>query len=277
VVVRRLQATGPFHDPNDLCVLLVVGILLASCGLTDRRKGPWRLAWLGPLFILFYALALTQSRGGFLALLGGLCVFLHARFGWSATLGLGALLLPALFVVFAGRQTDISTTAGTGQERIQIWSDGLMLFREAPLFGVGMNEFEVFVGHVAHNSYLQAFAELGIFGGILFVGAFFVAFATLRSLGTQGRRIVDPELRRLHPYLTGAVAGYAVGMFTLTLNYIVPTYLVLGLAMSCGRLAATSPPVPTLCFDLKLMGRCAGVAVLFLVGLTIFVRLFFQH
>ena len=277
VIVRRLQATGPFHDPNDLCVLLVVGILLAAHGLTDRRKGSWRLAWLGPSFVLLYALALTQSRGGFIALLGGLLVFLHARFGWSATLGLGALLVPALFFVFAGRQTDISATSGTGQERIQIWSDGLMLFREAPLFGVGMNEYELSVGHVAHNSYLQAFAELGIVGGILFVGAFFVAFATLRSLGTQGRRIVDPELRRLYPYLTGAVAGYAVGMFTLTLNYIVPTYLILGVASSCGHITVTNPPVPTASFDLRLVGRCAGVAVLFLVGLTIFVRLFFQH
>ncbi|HMF12115.1 MAG TPA: hypothetical protein VKE94_07405, partial [Gemmataceae bacterium] len=72
VIVRRLQATGPFHDPNDLCVFLVVGILLGLHGLTDLRKRWARLAWIGPLFVLLYALALTQSRGGFLALLGGL-------------------------------------------------------------------------------------------------------------------------------------------------------------------------------------------------------------
>jgi hypothetical protein len=277
VIVRRLQATGPFHDPNDLCVLLVVGILLALYGLTDPGRRLARLAWIGPLLVLFYALALTQSRGGFLALLAGLLVFLHARFGWSATLGLGALLVPGLFVVFAGRQTDISATAGTGQERIQIWSDGLMLFREAPLFGVGMNQFEVLVGHVAHNSFLQAFAELGLFGGTIFLGAFFLSLATLRTLSAGGRRIVDPELRRLHPYLSGAVAGYAVGMFTLTLNYIVPTYVVLGLASACGRMTVAQPPAPSTRFELSLAGRLAGVAFLFLVGLTIFVRVFFQH
>ncbi|HMF11868.1 MAG TPA: O-antigen ligase family protein, partial [Gemmataceae bacterium] len=167
--------------------------------------------------------------------------------------------------------------AGTGQERIQIWSDGLMLFRDAPLFGVGMNEYEVSVGHVAHNSYLQAITELGIVGGSLFLGAFVVAWKTLRSLGTNGRRIVDPELRRLYPYLTGAVAVYAVGMFTLTLNYIVPTYVVLGLATACGRMTLTRPPAPTIRFDPRLAGQFLGIAVLFLVGLTVFVRLFFQH
>lgn len=277
VIVRRLQASGPFHDPNDLSVLLVVGILLSLHGLTDPRRRLASLAWLGPVTVLFYALALTQSRGGFLALLGGLFAFLHVRFGWSAALGLGTLLVPALLVVLGGRQTDISATAGTGQERIQIWSDGLMLFREAPLFGVGMNEFEVSVGHVAHNSYLQGLAELGMMGGTLFLGAVFLAWTTVRSLNTQNRRILDSELRRLHPYLVGVVAAYAVGMLTLTLNYIVPTYLVLGVATACGGMTITRPTAPAAKFDLHLAGRLVCIAVLFLVGLTVFVRLFFQH
>lgn len=277
VIIRRLQATGPFHDPNDFCVLLVVGIMLVLYGLTEARHGLARVAWIGPLVVLFYALALTQSRGGFLALLGGLSVFLLTRFGWTLTLALGACLLPVLFVAFAGRQTDISASAGTGQERIQIWSDGLMLFRTAPVFGVGMNEYEIFVGHVAHNSYLQAFTELGVLGGTLFLGAFFLALTALRRMGTEGRRIVDPELRRLHPYLTGAIAGYATGMLSLTLNYIVPTYMILGLAAAFCRMTVTQPPVLATRFDLQLVGRFAGIAVLFLVGLTVFVRLFFQH
>src|SRR5262249_44650933 len=133
------------------------------------------------------------------------------------------------------------------------------------------------VGHVAHNSYLQAITELGIVGGSLFLGAFVIAWKTLRSLGAKGRRIVDPELRRLHPYLTGAFAGYTVGMLTLTLNYVVPTYVVLGLATACGRMTLTRPTAPALRFDLRLAGRILGITVLFLVGLTVFVRLLFQH
>jgi hypothetical protein len=277
IIVRRLQATGPFHDPNDFCVLLVVGIFLSLHGLTELRRAGARWLWLGPLAILIYALSLTQSRGGFLALLGGLFAFLLTRFGWRATLGLGSLLLPGLFIALAGRQTELSASTGTGQERIQIWSDGLLLFRDAPVFGVGMNEFEVFVGHVAHNSYLQGFAELGLFGGALFLGAFFLAVANLSRTRRKGSAITDPELRRLHPYLTGAVAGYAVGMFTLTLNYIVPTYMILGLVSAWNRVSVTGPGAPPDPFDLRLVRRFATLALLYLVGLTVFVRIFFTH
>jgi hypothetical protein len=277
IVVRRLQATGPFHDPNDFCVLLVVAILLSLHGLTELRRGQARWLWLGPLAILLYAFSLTQSRGGFLALLGGLFAFLLTRFGWRTTLGIAALLLPLLFMTLTGRQTDISAGTGTGQERIQIWSDGLLLFRDAPLFGVGMNEFEKFVGHVAHNSYLQGFAELGLIGGALFLGAVFLAVTNVRRAGTGGREIVDPELRRLHPYLTGAVTGYAVGMFSLTLNYIVPTYMILGLAAVWNRVAVTRPYDPPAQFDLRLVRRFLALALFFLVGLTLFVRVFFKH
>jgi hypothetical protein len=277
IIVRRLQATGPFHDPNDFCVLLVVAILLSLHGLTEVRRGGARWLWLGPLGILFYAFSLTQSRGGFLALLGGLFAFLLTRFGCRTTLGLAALLLPALFITLAGRQTDISAGSGTGQERIQIWSDGLLLFRDAPLFGVGMNEFEKLVGHVAHNSYLQALVELGLFGGTLFLGAVFLAVMNLHRAKTGGCEIADSDLKRLHPYLTGAVTGYAVGMFSLTLNYIVPTYMILGLAAAWNRVATTRPPTPPAPFDLRLVRRFLALSLFFLVVLTLFVRVFFKH
>jgi hypothetical protein len=277
IVVRRLQATGPFHDPNDLCVLLVIGILLSLYWLTDRCLGLARFVWLASLGLFFYALALTQSRGGLLALLGGLLVFLRLRFGWTLTLVMGACGLPVLFLALAGRQTELSATTGTGQERIQIWSDGLMLFRDAPLFGVGMNKYDESVGHVAHNSYLQAFAELGVFGGILFIGGFACALGSLRRLGLKGRQILQPELRRLHPYLAGALAGYAVGMLSLTLNYIVPTYMMLGLAAGYCQMTPVRPPLQASRFDLRLVGRFVWISLLFLAGIYLFVRVFFQH
>ena len=41
-----------------------------------------RLAMLGPLVLFAYAMARTQSRGGMLALLAGLGLFMRTRFGW---------------------------------------------------------------------------------------------------------------------------------------------------------------------------------------------------
>ena len=105
-----------------------------------------------------------------------------------------------MLVFFAGRQTSISAPpTAPAQDRIQLWSDGLLLFRQSPLFGIGRDQFDKAEGLVAHNSYVHTFAKLGLFGGFFFIGAFVVALESLYRLGTSGRSILDPDLRRLHP------------------------------------------------------------------------------
>ena len=99
----------------------------------------------------------------------------------------------------------------------------------------------------------------------------------LHRAKTGGCEIADSDLKRLHPYLTGAVTGYAVGMFSLTLNYIVPTYMILGLAAAWNRVATTRPPTPPAPFDLRLVRRFLALSLFFLVVLTLFVRVFFKH
>jgi putative inorganic carbon (hco3(-)) transporter len=272
--IYRLQGSGIFQDPNDLCILLVVSILLALYWLTDHRSGIFRLAMLAPLVLFAYALARTQSRGGMLALFAGMGVFMRMRFGWVQSLLLGVVLVPVLLLIFAGRQTSLSTAEGTGQERIQIWSDGLMLFREAPIFGVGFNEYDKQIGHVAHNSYLHAFTELGLLGGFFYVGAFALALTSFYHQGAKGRHILDPELRRLYPYLFGMLAAYAVGMLSLTLCYIIPTYTMLGLATVYRQMSESDPPLPEQRFDASLALRLGGSSVGLLFALYVFVRLF---
>ena len=77
----RLAGSGIFHDPNEVGVLIAVSFLLGLYWLFDRRSGLARFLWVGPLVLCLYAMSLTQSRGALLALLGGLAVFLIARFG----------------------------------------------------------------------------------------------------------------------------------------------------------------------------------------------------
>jgi O-antigen ligase len=273
-VAVRLRGSGIFQDPNDLSILLVVSVVLALYWITDRASGPLRVAWIGSLLLCLYALSLTQSRGGLLALLAALFLVLRMRYGWRMALVLGAGLVPVMLVFFAGRQTDLSTSHGTGQDRIQLWSEGLLQFRHAPLFGIGRDEFDKAAGLVAHNSYVHTFAELGFLGGMFFIGAFVVALESLYRLGTDGRRILDPDLRRLHPYLTGVVGGYAISMMSLTLCYIIPTYTILALAGVYLRMTATTPATPAARFDARLLMRLVGIGILAIIGLYVFLRLF---
>jgi hypothetical protein len=286
VKVNRMCGTGIFNDPNDLALVLITAIPLCLYWLTDVRYRAFRPLWIGLILLFGYALMLTHSRGGFLALMAGLVVFLQVRFGGKKTLALGMLLLPVLFAVFAGRMTSISTSEGTGQTRIQLWSDGLMYFRDAPAFGIGMEAYHTVSAHVAHNSYIHCYAELGLLGGTLFVGAFYFAARGLYSqrptLGSEPavpgfpeppetEPGPDAEVRRLHPYLMAMFVAYAIGIAFLSRSYIVPTYLLLGLAVVYLRLRPVTAR-PNWCRIP--LAHLAGVSVCFLAVSYTFVRMF---
>ena len=110
------------------------------------------------------------------------------------------------------------------------------------MFGIGRDKFKEVQGLVAHNSYLHSLVELGLFGGVFFVGGFLYSLNAMDALKRGRRTILDPELARLHPYAMASVAGYMAGMFSLTLTYLVPTYTMLGIAVVFLRLTPTDPP-----------------------------------
>jgi O-antigen ligase len=267
IVITRLRSTGIFNDPNDLSLMLLTGMAICTYGLTDRRLLFLRLFWAAPLLLFGYALTLTQSRGGFLGLLAGMVVLFHARFGRTRALLLAGLALPLMFALFAGRQTniDLGNNEDTSQARIQLWSEGLDLFREAPLFGVGHDQYAERATQVAHNSFVHCFAELGLFGGALFLGAFWCAGQLLRRTAPRPAPSLDPELQRLRPYLLAGGTAYAVGLLSLSRSYVEPTYLVLGLVAVFGSLASQSLARPLVVWDGRTVWAIALTSVVFLV------------
>ncbi|MDB5322671.1 MAG: hypothetical protein JWN40_4302 [Phycisphaerales bacterium] len=275
-IVLRLVSTGIFNDPNDLCLLLVLSIAACVHGLEDRRWGSWRTFWIAPLGLFAYAMTLTQSRGGFLGLLAAVVVFIWVRKGWRKGLPLAALALPAMFFLFAGRQTELDVGEGTAQSRIQLWSEGITLFRRAPVFGFGFGTFAEEVGQVAHNSFVHSFAELGFFGGTIFLGAFAISLRTLKRIGGSMTRAADTDLVRLRPYMMAIVAGYAVGMISLSRAYVVPTYLILGLTAAYVEISRRHAALILPTVSQRLAWRMSVFAGAFLIGTYAFVRLFVQ-
>ncbi len=276
VDVQRMCGTGIFNDPNDFALILVTAIPLCLYWLTDPTKKALRPLWLLLLLFFGYALMLTHSRGGFLALLAGLLTLFHLKFGGKKTLLLGMVFLPLLFVVFAGRMTTFSADEGTGQARIQLWADGLYIFQQSPILGIGMENYRQFSSHVAHQSFIHCYTELGLIGGTLFLGAFYFAIKGMYDLrqSPQNTEEVDPELRRLHPFLMATLIAYTVGICFLSRNYIVPTYMMLGLAVVYQRLHASQVVVPLPTWTLATWPRLAGISCSFLIASYLFVRMF---
>lgn len=272
-VLPRLCGPGIFHDPNDLCVILALGVLISLYWLGEPRWGYARWAWLVPLGLFGYAIVLTHSRGGLLALMAGLITLVYSRFsGWRST-ALTLVLVPALLVGLAGRATelDLGDRNNTAQSRIHHWSDGLVLFKEFPLFGIGAGQYGPQVGAVAHNSYVEAFTELGFFGGVFFLGVFAYCLWALRRAGRVRGRSLDPALKRLRPYLLAMLVAFSVGLLSLSRNFNPPTYLLLGLITVYLRLVEGSCPGTAPRFSAGLASRGVALAALFLVSIHTFV------
>ncbi len=90
IVLARLQSVGIYGNPNDLSRILVVGILLCLYFLGDPSQPILRVIWLFPMALFAHGLQLTQSRGGLLALLGGLFGLFVNRLGPKKALAVTA-------------------------------------------------------------------------------------------------------------------------------------------------------------------------------------------
>jgi putative inorganic carbon (hco3(-)) transporter len=266
--LRRLAGAGIVSDPNDLCLLLVTAMVLCYSFIGHAPWGRLRFGWLIPLGLFGYAVTLTSSRGGFLSLLGAGAAILIARYGRARAVMAAAVLLPIMILVFAGRQTrvDLSSPEDTFQTRLDHWSDSLTFFEGSPLFGIGQEQQEERTGYVAHNSFIQSYAELGFVGGACFLGAFILAINGVRRTTV---RESDPQLARLRPYILGIVAGYGIGLLALSRAYTVPTYLALGIAAAYINLTPRAVPLR---LDKRFIQRLAGISVLFIVAIYLFVR-----
>lgn len=241
-VTLRLRGLGIFNDPNDLCVNVAIGFMICFWGMGNRQLGSRRWLWAIPALVFLYALTLTHSRGGLLALVAGMLAMFKARHGGTRAILLMFILLPGLGIVFAGRQTQFGfdNPEDTGHYRLRLWSEALMAFRESPLFGIGPGEFESYAGQVAHNSYLEAFAELGFLGGAFFLGAIAYSLWILNRLGAHKLTLQNRELHRYQPLLLSIFAVLAVGMLSLSRTFNPPTYLLLGMVTAYFRLSAGS-------------------------------------
>jgi hypothetical protein len=274
--VPRICSTGIFNDPNDLAMILVLGMVLAGYFLAGARSRLTAPAWLALEGFLGYGLYLTRSRGGLLALAVALFALAQARLGWKKAIIWGLPGVLAMFALVGGRQSDIGGAMGgdTGQSRIQLWSMGFVEFRSAPLFGIGYGACAESIGQVAHNSFVHAFVELGFLGGAAFLGGFSHSFRTLWRLRAMQAWHVKPDLIRFRPFLLASLAGFGTSMLSLSRTYVLPTYLMLGMVGAFLDLSQAALPKNDQQCGLTLLRNLAMLSLLFLLVAYGFVRVF---
>lgn len=209
----RLESS--ITNPNELATILVMALVL-SFGLAVALKDiPLaRLGALGAGALCTAGIFLTGSRGGLVALAVAVAAFLLVGARWR---GRFLLVVAAVAVAGVGYFNYVASpeirshvsNVGSGTGRLDLWTVGWRMVEEEPLHGVGAGNFPVSSVHyllepgaieradyivgspkVAHNTYLELWAELGIVGLALFlcVAGFCLlsALRAARSFARQG-------------------------------------------------------------------------------------------
>ncbi len=130
-----------FSDPNDLG-LYFVSVLPMAFYLSKRGGllGLAKLFWLAGAALLLYGVYLTNSRGALLAVALMAGVWLWLRRGLVIAALFGGIGLAAMMAL-PSRLQELDASEESAAGRVDAWYEGLQMFQEQPVFGVGAGNF----------------------------------------------------------------------------------------------------------------------------------------
>jgi O-antigen ligase len=174
------------NDPNDFAQFLIMCIPLLTLAWRKGRVLRNMMFVTVPAIILLCGVGLTHSRGGFIALSVILLLSLRNRLGIVRSAIAAGVVFAAILALNMTGGRDVSVAAGHG--RVTAWGAGIGFLKTSPLFGIGFNNFLDQWGIVAHNSYIQCAAELGLFGYFFWMGLLVFTVSQLNRSTASARR-----------------------------------------------------------------------------------------
>lgn len=265
--------SGVSYDANDVGVFMVMDLPLVVLFVICAANRMERITALAGIGLLAATLVKTQSRGAFigalvvfvaLLLVPGVSATRRMFFGAVVTLTM-VLAAPAGYWVsvqsiMSDPKADYNWDAVNGRRNIA--KRGIQYMLMYPVFGVGINNFPRAEGTISdkarnlvrgegirwaapHNSFVQAGAETGVTGLLLWVSIvianILIPLRLVRRIPKAWRRgTPDQRFLAFAPlYLPVAQIGFAVTAFFVSFAWLEPLYfhsaLVAGLVFIVNR------------------------------------------
>jgi putative inorganic carbon (hco3(-)) transporter len=257
---------GMFGNPNDLALSL--DLLLPLCvALALSSRGWKRTFFFICTALLAVGVVVTFSRGGFLGLVALSLVLLWKLSRRNRGLTILAFLVATGFFLVAmpsGYSSRLTTIfsyeedpTGSAQARRELLDRAFQVASNHLVVGVGMGNFHIYSirEQVAHNSYLEISAELGIAGLIAYLILIFAPLRGLRRIERETRtaprgalikgRDAPPEQQAyyLSVALQAAFVAYIVCSFFGSVQYLWHIYYLVAYAVSLRQIYARTQPV----------------------------------
>ncbi len=164
------RAFVPFFSPNLLAGYLIAVMMLCLNIVIQKRKEKNGLFVLSAfcLFISSLTLFFTKSAGGWLILIITFSLFLLL----GKLLNKKSILIIASLIILFGaitinrelNEAHFKKPLFSLDKKISYWRETAKIIKQHPLTGIGTGNFSLKETRIAHNSYLQIWAEMGILG-----------------------------------------------------------------------------------------------------------------
>jgi O-antigen ligase len=206
------------------------------------------------MLVMLYAIFLTGSRGGFIALIVTAAVLLwefairgRRRYLLALAVLAGVILWQSSSSLLVGRlkgtfnqHEDTAAAYDSAEARRQLFWRSVEITKEHPLIGVGPGNFQEVSGswHVTHNSFTEMSAEGGVPAFILYMLILWCGLKNLRAIKRVARG--QAESRLLARALLASLAGYVVGSLFLSVAYQFFPYFLVAYTTALFRIAKSN-------------------------------------
>ncbi len=205
-------------------------------------------------------IALTHSRGGFLSLTGAIGVLIWRSRNRFAGITVGCIIAIAGIILapssYKERIESIGDyeNDGSARARFRSWAVAVRMAEDNPWFGVGLGKFRQHyleyepsptaqelngtAIYVAHNSYLQIWAECGTIAFMCYLALILVSFLTIWRTRARAKRLYYSSwIIYYGNAFEAALVGFMIGSTFLNRAHFDLFYHFVSIVMAYGFIA----------------------------------------
>lgn len=181
-----LKMFGQEMDPNGLSAFLAPVAIMLIHSFIKRQAN--RIFVLIAFCLCVVAMVMVASRGGMLALLLGVLVYLALYLVWEENIAFFKWIKVGSLIILGGiafyfiinyvdeslmeRLFDFEQYARDGgSDRLELWGLAIQYLKDSPVFGLGIASYYAMTQRGIHNMYLSVLCDAGLFSFIPFMGA----------------------------------------------------------------------------------------------------------
>lgn len=225
---------GMIADNNDYALAMAMTVTMLFSIAQAEARPVLRRAFFAMVPLCVITVLLTYSRGGLLSLLtGGFVMLWRSPFRWRGILGAlvaAGIVLAVMPQSMYDRFASIAEYEedGSAQSRLRSWGVGYRMAIDNPILGVGLQAFRPhYIDYVinptpaelsgegrkvAHNSYIQMWAECGTPSLLMYLTMIVGSFFTIWRVRSRARRIyLDSWILHYCTLFEASLAAFVVG------------------------------------------------------------------